>query len=272
MKNIFGITNDLSQALQRKDQDIVNAMTLVKVTKGQLQRMRDDGWESLLNQVSLFCAKHNIIISNMEEEFVFQGRSRRNAEESTNFHHYHNEVFNAVIDLQLQELAHRFDEVNTELLLCMSCLDPTDSFSAFDKGKLLRFAEFYPSDFSENDLMVLDHQLDNYIWDMRSNDHFSRISGISELAKRLVQFKKHRLYPLVYLLLKLALILPVATATVERVFSAMKIIKTSLRNRLGDELMNDCLVAYIEKDIFNGIDNEDVIQRFQNMKSRRGVL
>ena len=33
MKTILGITNDLSQALQRKDQDIVNAMALVKVTK-----------------------------------------------------------------------------------------------------------------------------------------------------------------------------------------------------------------------------------------------
>ena len=43
MKTILGITNDLSQALQRKDQDIVNAMTLVKITNQQLQRMRDDG-------------------------------------------------------------------------------------------------------------------------------------------------------------------------------------------------------------------------------------
>ena len=43
MKTILGITNDLSQALQRKDQDIVNVMALVKVTKQQLQRMRDDG-------------------------------------------------------------------------------------------------------------------------------------------------------------------------------------------------------------------------------------
>ena len=33
MKTILGITNDLSQALQRKDQNIVNAMALIKVTK-----------------------------------------------------------------------------------------------------------------------------------------------------------------------------------------------------------------------------------------------
>ena len=33
MRSILGITNELSQALQRKDQDIVNAMTLVQVSK-----------------------------------------------------------------------------------------------------------------------------------------------------------------------------------------------------------------------------------------------
>ena len=33
MKNILGITNELSIALQKKNQDIVNAMTLVKVSK-----------------------------------------------------------------------------------------------------------------------------------------------------------------------------------------------------------------------------------------------
>ena len=33
MKNILGITNELSIALQKKNQDIVNAMTLVRVSK-----------------------------------------------------------------------------------------------------------------------------------------------------------------------------------------------------------------------------------------------
>ena len=40
----------------------------------------------------------------MEDMFVFQGRSRRNVEESTNLHYYRVEMFYAVIDSQLQEL------------------------------------------------------------------------------------------------------------------------------------------------------------------------
>ena len=154
----------------------------------------------------------------------------------------------------------------------MASLDPSNSFSNFDKGKLLRFAEFYPNDFSPLELMILDNQLESYIIDVRSSGQFSEVIGIGGLAQMLVQTKKDIVYPLVYLLVKLALILPVATASVERAFSAMKIIKSSLRNRMGDEWMNDCLVSYIESDIFKTIDNEAILQRFQNMKQRRGLL
>ena len=272
MKDVLGITNELSQALQRKDQDIANAMKLVGLCKHRLQVMRESGWVSLLHQVSSFCLKYNIDMPNMDDMFVARGRKRRKAQEITNLHHYQVELFYAILDMQLQELNSRFNETNTELLVCLACLNPNDSFSAFDKQKLIRLAQFYPKDFSLVDLMILDCQLETYIMDMRSSVEFSKLKGISELAKMMVAHKKDKVFPLVYLLLTLALILPVATATVERSFSAMNIIKTRLRNRMGDQWMNDNLVVYIEKDISDGIDNETIMQHFQKMKSRRGQL
>ncbi|XP_028095909.1 uncharacterized protein LOC114295815 [Camellia sinensis] len=272
MKNILGITNELSLALQKKNQDIVNAMTLVKVSKQRLQMMRDDESESLLTEVSSFCNKHEISIPNMDEIFVVSGRPRRKALQIANLHHYQVELFYTVLDMQLQELNNRFSEANTELLLCMACLNPSKSFFAFDKHKLIRLAEFYPYDFSATDLMVLDIQLQNYIVDMRLSEDFLELKGVGDLAIKLVETDKHVIYPLVYLLVKLALTLPVTTATMERSFSAMKYIKSNLRNRMGDQWMNVCLVTYIERDVFDSIDNEEIMQRFQNMKSRQGQL
>ncbi|KAL0557020.1 hypothetical protein IC582_005538 [Cucumis melo] len=81
-----------------------------------------------------------------------------------------------------------------------------------------------------------------------------------------------KVYPLVYQLLTLALILPVATATVERIFSAMNIVKTRLRNRMKDQWMNDCLITYIEKDLLDKLDNKLIMDQFQNMEIRRGQL
>ena len=115
-------------------------------------------------------------------------------------------MFYAVLDKQLQELNNRFNEVNSELLICLACLDPSDSFSAFNKQRLVRFAQFYPSDFSAVDLLALENQLANYIVDMQLNEEFCEVKGISGLARKLVETKRDVVYPLVYLLLKLALI------------------------------------------------------------------
>ena len=84
----------------------------------------------------------------------------------------------------------------------------------------------------------------------------------------MIEMKKNVSYPLVYSLVILVLILLVATTTVERTFSTMNIIKNRLRNQIGDQWMNDCLVSYIEKDIFKTIKCEEIMQRFQNMKNR----
>jgi hypothetical protein len=81
--------------------------------------------------------------------------------------------------MQLNELDDRFTETSTELLLCVACLNPSDSFSAFNKEMLIRLTLFYPNEFSIMDLMVLGDQVDTYIIDLRSDDEFSGIEGIA---------------------------------------------------------------------------------------------
>ena len=82
----------------------------------------------------------------------------------------------------------------------------------------------------------------------------------------MVEMKKNVSYSLVYSLVILALILLIATATVERAFLAMNIIKNRLCIQIRDQWMNDCLVTYIEKDIFKTIKCEEIMQQFQNKK------
>ncbi|XP_057468721.1 uncharacterized protein LOC130757922 [Actinidia eriantha] len=272
MKTILAITNELSQALQRRDQDIVNAMHLVEISKKRLQCMRDDGWNSFLSQLTLFCGKYDIHVPMMEGDYLAASRKRCGRDEVTNLHHYRVELFYTVLDMQLQELNDRFTVTTTELLVCVACLSPMNLFSAFDKEKLIRLASFYPNDFSTHECMVLEDQLDSYVYDMCHSSDFVGLRGLGELAQKLVQTKRSAVYPLIYRLLKLALVLPVATASVERAFSALKIVKSRLRNRMGDQFLNDSLLVYIEKKRFNDISNDAIIDRFQKMKSRRGQL
>ena len=103
---------------------------------------------------------------------------------------------------------------------------------------------------------------------MQSIEEFPLFRGIGQLVEKMVEMKNNVSCLLVYSLVTLALILLVATATIERAFSTMNIIKNRLRNQIGDQWMNDCLVTYIEKDIFKTIKCEEIMQRFQNMKNR----
>ncbi|XP_070668285.1 uncharacterized protein [Malus domestica] len=272
MRLILGITNELSQALQKKDQDIVNAMALVEVCKQRLQSLRDDDFGDLLDDVQKFCQEHDIVVPNMEDLCFVPGKSRRKAPRLTNFHYYRVDLYFQVLDTQLKELNDRFNEVNTELLLCMACLSPVNNFASFDKAKIVRLAQLYPQDFDCMDLMNLPIQLDNYIHDMKMHSEFSSLRGIGDLAKELVKTGRFASYMLVYKLLTLTLVLPVATASVERAFSAMKIVKTPLRNKMGDQWLSDSMLVYIERDVFAFIDNEPIMRRFHDMKPRRQQL
>lgn len=229
--------------------------------------------DSLKEKVDAFCIKHDIPLPNYDDPYVNSGRARRKVVDYTTLHHYRVNVFYKIIDWQLQALDDRFNEVTSDLLNGVACLNPIDSFSSFDIKKIMRMAELYPDDFDEFNMRVLENQLANYIIDVRDIDkRFSNLSGLGELSRKLIETKKHLNYSLVFLLVKFALLLPVATATVERAFSAMKFVKNDLRNRMNDDFLDGCIVPYVEKKVFKSISNECIMKTFQEMKCRRVQL
>ncbi|XP_009615395.2 uncharacterized protein [Nicotiana tomentosiformis] len=272
MLKVLAMSNELNKILQKRDQDIVNAVKFLNITKKRLQDMRETGWESLLDDVSSFCHMHDIMIPKMDESY-FPGKSKRKSSGICYSHHLRIDIFYAVIDVQLQELNDRFDVVSSDLLLGMASLNPANFFANFDKGRIMTLAKCYPNEFDEVHIRDLSYQLDTFIIHMRvGNPKFSNLQGISDLAKALVETNLVEIYSYVYLLVKLTLILPVATATVERAFSSMNQIKNEERNIMGDQYLNNYLICYIERDVFTNVSNGVIIDRFQNMKARRGQL
>ncbi|KAK5802543.1 hypothetical protein PVK06_030144 [Gossypium arboreum] len=59
-----------------------------------------------------------------------------------------------------------------------------------------------------------------------------------------------------------------STTTTERAFSAMKIGKPRLRNRMEDDLLLTYLVAYIEKDRAQEFSTDSIIDEFDLMKKQ----
>ena len=266
--NMRGELHGLSQALQQKDQNIVSAMNMVVSVKSLLQKLRDDGWEPLLLASTNFCGGRNIIVPNMDDNISALGYPRSSRKMVTCLHHYKVQIFNEVVDRNIVEMNNRFCETSTRLLRCVACLDPRDSFSRFDHEKLVELAKMYIVDFSSHDCYLLIDELSIYIDVMKRSIDFLGCDSLTDLALKLVQTRQHLIFPLVYRLITLALTLPVATASVERVFSAMNIIKSDLRNKIGDDWLNDLMICYVEKEIFAKIDDKRVMLRFHSFKNR----
>uniref|UniRef100_A0A8I6XNG5 HAT C-terminal dimerisation domain-containing protein n=1 Tax=Hordeum vulgare subsp. vulgare TaxID=112509 RepID=A0A8I6XNG5_HORVV len=272
MLRVLGLTNDLSQALQQKDQNIVCAINMIVSVKSLLQKLRDDGWQPLLISTTNFCAARNIIVPNMDDNILARGYPRRSRKMVTCLHHYKVTIFNEVLDRNIAEMNNHLSETSTRLLKCIACLDPRDSFSNFGHDKLVELANIYSIDFSSQERYLLTDQLNIYIDVMKRSDEFLACDSLSSLALKLVQSRQHLVFPLVYRLIRLALTLLVATASLERVFSAMNIIKMDLRNKMGDDWLNDLMVCFVEREIFAKISDNQIMIHFHALKSRRGHL
>ncbi|XP_052117773.1 uncharacterized protein LOC127747672 [Arachis duranensis] len=197
MRNILEVIHDLCQALQRKNQDILNALTL------------------------------------------------------------------------LQEINRRFNDNMVELLTLSSTLDLRENYKLFSVNKVCELVErFYPSDFSDQKKFHIRIQAQHYELDIPNHVELTNLYTISELCQGLTKIGKSLTYPLIDRLICLVLTLPVSTATTERSFSAMNIVKNRLRNKMEDEFLADCLLIYIEKKIAERFDTNSIIDEFYNMKNR----
>jgi hypothetical protein len=273
MNEIFGYTNDLLNALQKREQDIVNAMDLLEFTKVELNVLRQDsGWQEFLTNVTSFCKKNKVKVTDMNGKYIPMQRSKQFYRGAINYHRFHADMFLGVTNRQIQELNNRFDEVNTQLLRCMSAFSPASSFSAFNIENLVKLAGFYPHDFDFEETNQLRFQLHHYINDVRSDENFKNLRSLAELPMMLIKHDKVSRYGIVHKLLKLVLVLPVATAGVERVFSIMNLIKNKRRSKMGQQYLNGCLVTLIEREFFLQAKDQDIITHFQTIKDRKVVL
>jgi len=84
--------------------------------------------------------------------------------------------------------------------------------------------------------------------------------------------KRKNIYPLVDRLIRLILTFLVSTATTERAFSTMKIVKTIFRNRMEDDFLASYFIVYIVKEIAKRFTIDMIINYFYFIKKRRAQL
>jgi hypothetical protein len=60
----------------------------------------------------------------------------------------------------------------------------------------------------------------------------------------------------------------VSTTTNKRAFSAMKVVKTRLHNKMDDKFLANTLVVYIEREIFENFNFDLILDDFVYLRKR----
>ncbi|XP_062013984.1 uncharacterized protein LOC133730401 [Rosa rugosa] len=230
--------------------------------------MREDGWDDFIMKVESFCCEHDIIMPDTSAPYK---KGTRACEQGiTNEHYYRVHILNVVIDFQLAELDSRFIDNSLELLVLSATFDPRDNFLSFKSEDVCNLAlKFYPQDFTSYDMLALDMECGFFVTDIQRDPRFAKTTSVSDLCRRLVESRKSSFFPMIYRLICLVLTLPVSTATTERAFSSMNIIKNKFQNKIEDEFLDELMVLYIEKEFADSIDNDSVIAEFEVSGPRR---
>ena len=95
------------------------------------------------------------------------------------------------------------------------------------------------------------------------------MKSLSKLCQWLERIGNSKHYKLAYRIVRLVLTLPISTATTKQAFSAMKVVRTNLRNKMENDFLTDSLMLYIEKDIASTFSLDSIIDDFEDLKERR---
>jgi len=82
----------------------------------------------------------------------------------------------------------------------------------------------------------------------------------------------HDVFPNVSTLYKLFMTLPVSSATAERSFSRLKLIKSYLRSTMSESRLTNLALLSIERELSYDVDFDFVVDTFSNKKKRRKRL
>ena len=106
---------------------------------------------------------------------------------------------------------------------------------------------------------------------------FREVTGVSSLHEAKLAYRgmndmERAFFPQVFKFMKILLACPVSSSTAERSFSALRRLKTWLRNSLSQERLNHNIIAMTHKDYLDVIKLEDVLNCFTSRTDIRKIM
>jgi len=165
----------------------------------------------------------------------------------------------AVIDKMLSEIDRRFSDKNKKTMKGIDALTPK-SENFLDENMIREFADEYSSlinvDYLSAEIANL-HQLLQRKKEADSEDFPVSLLQLQSYIHRL-----HDAFAECDKLITIACTLPISTASCERSFSTLRIVKSYLRTSMGNDRLQDLLILGIHRARASKLNLNDVVSHF----------
>ena len=266
----------LSDHLQAPGLDLSAAVDLIQVVHKRLSDLRsDEEFDKIWNESAGIAERNGInqvrsrpkraskISTRLQESVITESIGQR--QDFTDKIQFKEHVYFAILDAMMGEMNRRFSDTNCSIMSGIQSLSP--QCNAFLQLEVVRpFAISYECNL--DDLKHELHQAGRLI-DRKREAGCEPPKSILEFTCFLEPYKDafHELYRLC----KIAITLPVSSASCERSFSALKRIKTYLRNSMTDSRLSDLGILSIESERAKSLNMSTFVDVFASRHNNRRI-
>ena len=255
----LAVTKGLSETLQMKDYDLVQCIELVKHARSVLQGYRDD--PEVFNRWFKEAAE---LLGNEIHKPRVVGRQtmRANVDGQDAREYFRVSSFYSYMDTVLSQLDERFLGHQQEAL-CISSLIPSNCCS-------VTFEDIRPAvTFYERCLdRPFEVELEFGLWQSKWSDYSKTNPPPSAVTEALAYCSNQPALRNIRTLLLIFAAIPVTSASSERAFSQLRLIKTYLRANMTEERLSSLLIGRIHRERVMRINLESVIDVFSERNRR----
>ncbi|KAL4121241.1 hypothetical protein QTP88_013793 [Uroleucon formosanum] len=177
-----------------------------------------------------------------------------------------------ILDAFTNVLKYRFEDFSS-IVRKFEILDPKKSFEGRPSNEILvepliEFSTFYQVDV-EQEKLILEYKSFCSIYNQLIAEIKNKKVFDNNMLKFMIENDMISSYPNLSTLYKIYYTLSISSATAERSFSRLKLIKTYLRSTIAEDSLSNLVVLSIERNVAEDMDYNNVIETFAKMKKRR---
>lgn len=272
--DLLNAINKVSKILQREDISIDFALKNYVALKVFLTEYRENGYKNAEKETIKLCQKLEIIPEfkkkrniKRKKMFDYESPSMSTSVSDNNVNYFKNEYFFPILDQGIVSINERFQQLD-KFNDYFGFLYNIGSISKMDKDDLMKNCM---------DVQILLEVGDTK--DVDGRELFDELVILCEIIEedtsplkvleKIFSYSADDIYCNVSIVLRILLTMPVTTASAERSFSKLKLIKNYLRSTLSQEKITNLAIISIEKKIADQLKYDEIIDQFADLKSRK---